>query len=336
MLTARILAMLLLAMIGPLARAQDAIELRPVARVEAGHAITLADVAGLSGTGAESVADLVLVASGERSHGPVTVDIAQVRRALLASGRTLNWGLLTLSGSSCTVLPGAPEPAPAPPAEASPAASRGPTVRTIVIDRLAQILGAEPQDLRVGFDDADREVLDMAAPGRTVDVRAVGSSSRLPLAVTVYQDGRIIGARTVRAEVLVRRAAVLAVTPRRRGELIGPDDVRVETQWLAPDVRAASLEQVVGAAVRSRLTPGQIVTPQDVEAPLVVGKGELVAVHCVVGTVVVRTTARALAPARDGEIVRLESLAEPGRIFHARMDGRGRAIAVEPDRETTP
>jgi flagella basal body P-ring formation protein FlgA len=309
------------------AAARDAVELRTTARVAEGREVRLRDVASLSGAAAEALADTVVVPAGERAGA---VDIAQVRRAIagLEPPARVNWGRLTLRGSTCLLLPdvgpGPPTPATRPEPDAGAA-----TVRRAILDRLAQVLSVEPQDLRVTFDDADGEVLDLSVAGRTVSVRPVGSGERVPLAVTVYEGERIIAARTLRAGVLVRRQVVVAAAARRRGDLIGPGDVASEVRWVSPGVQAAAVERAVGLAVRSRLVPGQVVTPQDLEPPVVVAKGELVAVHCVAGTVVVRTTGRALGVARDGEVVKLESLAEPGRTFYARMDGRGRAVVVQ-------
>ncbi|MFM9996794.1 MAG: flagellar basal body P-ring formation chaperone FlgA [Phycisphaerales bacterium] len=329
------------------ASAQSTITLRGAARVPAAAPITLADVAGLVGPDAEALARIVVIAPesrGARVNAPAErVDADLVRRAIdeQTARNPVNWGRMTIAGGTCVILPpldgsrpvaGAAAPHPV----AAPYAG---SVRAVVAARIAQMLAAEPSDLKLTFDDSDRDVLDLAAVGRTVDVRAAGVSERMPMQVTVYENagtagaggGRIVAGKTVRVGVQVRRPIVLAAGPKRRGEIIGPSDVAGELRWVGPAVGGLTPDRVIGSAVRSRLTPGAVVTAQDVEPPLVVEKGELVSVHCVSGAIVVRMTARALAPARDGEIVRLQSMTDEDRTFYARMNGRGRAVAVTQD-----
>ncbi|MCC6660152.1 MAG: flagellar basal body P-ring formation protein FlgA [Phycisphaerales bacterium] len=311
------------------ARGQDSVRLRAASRVPEGVVVTLADVAVLSGPGAEALGGVAVAPTGE----PPTVGVADVRRALAALPRgRVNWGRLALSGSACRIVRPAPAASSAP-APAVPAPLSG-TVRHLIPSRVAQLLGVAASDVRVTLDESDAGVLDLPTAGRTVDVRAVGMSGRMPLAVTVYEGERIVAARTVRAEVLVRREVVLAVNALRRGDLVGPGDITVESRWVAAGGRAAERDSVVGAAVKGRLVPGQVVEPSDIEPPIVVRKGEVIAVHCVVGSVVLRTTARATAPARRGEVIELESLAQDGRRFVARIDAPGRAVAIAPAERT--
>jgi flagella basal body P-ring formation protein FlgA len=321
------------------ARAQDSIRLVGSARVEAGRAVRLDDVAILTGA-AQTLGDVAVLPAEQRGKGDTVIDIAAVRRALDAVGadRRVNWGRMTLAGSACRVVSATPVVAPPVAAHQGNSPPESGAVRHLLPGRLAQILGVSAQDLRVTFDEADRDVLDLSTAGRTVDARAVGASSRMPLAVTVYEGDRIVAARTVRADVQVRRQVVLASVARKRGELIGPEDVTTETQWLGPGIRTASRDDVVGAAVKNGIAPGQIVGPQDIEAPIIVRKGEVVAVHCVVGAFVLRTTARATTAGRDGDTLKFESLTDPGRTFLARMDGRGRAVTLQgsTDPQETP
>lgn len=322
----------------PAAAGQGTIALRGAARVEPGAPVRLGDVASLTGAEAEALAGLVLIPSDAR-RGRDTIDTELVRRAIDERAGGTNWGRLTLGGASCVILPpqGA-APSAARPASTEPAVTVTGTVRAVVADRLGRMLDASPTDLRLVFDDSDREVLGLPVGGRIVDVRPTGLSERMPVQVTVYEVGgeSIAAARTIRVGVQVRRPVVLAAVARRRGDLVGPGDVTGEFRWVGPATAAMTPDRVVGSAVRSRLTPGAVVTPQDIEPPIVVDKGDLVAVHCVSGTIVVRLTARALGSARDGEVVRLQSLVDGERTFYGRMNGRGRAVAVAPDTTEAP
>lgn len=320
------------------AHGHGTIVLKAAARVPADAPVVLADVASLLGAEAEALARVVVVPAAERGivgRGGERVDAERVRAAidLWAPGAgqgPVNWGRLTLGGGTCVILP--PLSTPAAHVQHIPAAEapEAGTVRGVIAARLGLLLSASRADLKLAFDEADREFLDLAASGRTVDVRPTGMSERMPLAVTVYETtgAKIVAARTVRVGAQVRRSVVLAAAAKRRGELIGPGDVKTEERWAGPEASVLPLEKAIGAVVKSRLVPGEPVTARDIEPPIVVDRGDLVSVHCVSGLVVVRTTARALGEARDGETVKLQSLTDEHRTFYGRMDGRGRAVAV--------
>ncbi len=328
--------------VGSSSHGQSTIVLKAAARVPAEAPVVLADVASLLGAEAEALAKVVVVPAIERGAsrraGAERVDAERVRAAIDTwtpgpGEGPVNWGRMTLGGGTCVILP--PLSGPAPQVQRAPAAEAPETgtVRGVIAARLGMLLNAQRTDLRLAFDQPDREFLDLNAEGRTVDVRPTGMSGRMPLAVTVYETmgAKIVAARTVRVGVQVRRAVVLAAAAKRRGELIGPGDLTTEERWVGPEAALLPLEKVIGTAVKSRLVPGEPVMPQDIQPPIVVGRGDLVSVHCVSGLVVVRTTARALDEARDGETVRLQSLADEHRTFYGRMDGRGRAVAVVAD-----
>lgn len=320
-----------------LCRAQSTVTLRPDARVPAGEAVTLAQIALLGGAEAEALGGVVIEDAAGSRNGEASVEVRQVRAALERTG--VDWAKVTLRGSSCTLLvaeprrsaSGAPERAAAAAANRRP--TDGATVREAVLAKIARFVGVGPEDLRIGFDAADAALLATATAGSVVEVRPLGTSERMPLGVTVYRGERIAATGTVRATVLVRRQVAVLAAAKDRGEVIGPADVTTHEQWLGPNVRVASPAEVVGSAARGRLRVGAVVLEGDIEAPIVVQKGELVSIHCVSGGVVLRTTGRALGSARDGEVVRFESLEPPerrgaARTFYARMSGRGRAVAV--------
>jgi flagella basal body P-ring formation protein FlgA len=319
------LILMLLIVLGTLcasARAQSIIELRPSARVEPGRPVLLADVANLSGDEATALG-ATMIRDEVRAGEVITVD--EVRRALDGSAR-VNWGRIALRGGQCTLAHRAEPVAPAPVRsdQPSPARIEG-TVRQVVLMRISSIAQAPPEHLRLNFSPDDDEILNMTAAGRTVEVTPTGVSDRLPLAIRIFEGERIVRSRTIRVGVEVRRDVMIAGAARRRGEAIGEQDVTPGQQWLGMAARPARADQIIGASPRSRLAPGQVVMVEDVSPQIVVNKGEQVTVYCVSGTIVLTMRARATASARDGEMVLLEAL-DSRRTFHARMDGRGRAV----------
>jgi flagella basal body P-ring formation protein FlgA len=194
---------------------------------------------------------------------------------------------------------------------------------------VAHIAKAEPADLQLTFSPEDRDFLSQSTAGRTVEVRATAMSDKLPLAVTVYEGERIVASRTIRVGVQVRRLVVIATCEKRRGETIAREDLAAETQWVALTASPATIDQLAGAVVRTRIPMGQAIQTGDVSPPIIVNKGDQVTVHCVSGSVVLTTRARAMAQARDGESIEFQAL-DSKRRFTARMNGKGRAVVANP------
>src|SRR5256885_16613338 len=168
-----VLAVLVLAARGV---AQSVVELRSSVRGAPGVPITLGQAAALSGPEAVALAGVPLAPTGS----PAAITLEEVRRAIdaqgAAEGKRINWGRITLRGSSCAVLAAGPaEPrAPAPRAVESAAPPVPGTIRAGVAARIAQILGVTAADLKLTFAPEDDSLLDTPGAGRTVEIRATG------------------------------------------------------------------------------------------------------------------------------------------------------------------
>lgn len=344
------LILIVLALAGVRASA-GTVELRASARVEAGSDVTLAHVARLTGEDAKALGDLVILHADDPAlaRGSAPVEIGLVRS--LIDGRGVNWGLLTLRGGRCDVRVRAPERARAerasePAPEVTPA-DGAPTVRTFVEQRLRETFGVEdPAQMRVRFDDRDADLLGMALEGRLVDAHTTGSSSRVPISVTVYEGDRLIERRHVRAEVLVEREVCVLRAPVRRGERLTSEAVTTERRWLATDVSPLGLEDALGAEAKSPIEAGVVLEGRHVEAPIVVRRGGLVIVHYLSGPVILKTKARAMSDGRVGEKILFEALGTRRRLM-ARVDSADRAVvrresgepglvSIEPEADPTP
>ncbi|HRQ73538.1 MAG TPA: flagellar basal body P-ring formation chaperone FlgA [Phycisphaerales bacterium] len=330
----RTLAMLTLALAASAAPGQE-ITLRGSVRIEPGRPALLGDVADLAGTGADALARLVVAPDTMAlASGWVRVDAAAIRAAIGAHDETLA-ELATIRGSACHVRAHAPpavaDDRPAKAAEdPAPDARRylgEPTVRGHVATRIAWILGVDPADLRLSFEGSDADLLATPTADRVVEVQPTGRSDRLPLAVRVYDTNGIVATGTVRVGVLVRRQALVASRPLRRGEIVTAADVTGDEQWLAPGVRIAAPGDAIGAVVRGRIEPGELLTVDAIDAPIVVNKGDLVTISAVSPSVVVTEIARAAEAGRVGDVIRFESVDGRRRTFAARMSARGRALA---------
>jgi flagella basal body P-ring formation protein FlgA len=318
---------------------QDSIVLRTAARVDAVRAITLGDVATVTGPEASRHAGTV-VADATRAKalegGSVKVDIGAVRAAL--RGSDIRWGKVALSGGTCEVTLGGAKAAVA----EAPKVNPGISVRDHVATRLSQQFGVPVADLKLTFDVDRSGILDVPTAGRTVAVVPNGMSDRVPLTIRVYERGVLVTEGSVRALVQVRREVMVSRGVISRGERVSDADVVEEVRWLSPTTNTARADAVVGAAARTRLERGTVVLAKDVETPAVVHKGDLIAVDSVVGGVVIRmNNARALVDGREGEEILVEQAAslaatdkangrrgKPATV-RVRVIGPGRGVVCE-------
>lgn len=306
----------------PLARGQSTIELRPSAHIPPGTPLTLALVARLDGADAVALAGVPLPSSTGGS-----LSIEDVHRAIDASGR-VNWGRITLRGATCNLLGPAPEPKSPTPAPVAPVPSDPNSVRAAVESQMARVLRVSTDDLQLSFAPEDGEFLSTRTAGRTVEIHPTAMADKMPLRIAVYESDRIIGGeRTIRVGVRVRREVLVAMVAKRRGEIIAPEDYSTESRWISPVARPATPDQIAGSAIRGRVNAGEIIDADDVAPAVAVNKGDIVAIRCVSGGVVLATRARAVTAGRDGDVIEFQAL-DSKRRFFARMDGRGRAVVA--------
>ena len=242
-------------------------------------------------------------------------------------------------GQQCEIRVGGAPPTPAAvaprraPADApAPAPVSGERVQHRVLETLSGLFGVSQDDLRVTFDEASRDLLSTQVLSRRVDVQATAASSRLMVRVWVYDGDRLIVQGVVRADVRIRVEAVVLRAAISRGDRITQEHITREILWMeptgAPPVRDPAT--ALGAVAKTRLDAGTVLRVDHIEAPIVIKRGDLVSVHALAGGMTVRTRARALADAREGELVEL-SRARDRKPFVARASGPGIAVLEAPD-----
>ncbi|HYF15959.1 MAG TPA: flagellar basal body P-ring formation chaperone FlgA [Phycisphaerales bacterium] len=314
------------------ARAQDAVRLLTHARVAPGAPVTLGDIAQIDGPNAAALR-AVRVDGGDQPT--VRVDVARVQE-LLGATPGVNVGRVALSGREVRIERAEPvKPAPGP-AAAVQQPTTGPTVRASIPAVLAQELRIDPADLRLSFDESDAAVLGTALTGRTHTVSMIGTGDKPGVHIRVYEGDKLVLAKTIRVGVLVRRQVALAAKTVERGGILDESSLIGEERWLSPTTKAVDSAAAAGRTARARINAGEVIEARMVEEPIAVRKGDLVAVDCVSSAVVVRTTMRARADARAGELVELAPVAPAGSkkqrardaapTVTARVAGPGRAV----------
>ncbi|MFN0133048.1 MAG: flagellar basal body P-ring formation chaperone FlgA [Phycisphaerales bacterium] len=307
------------------AAGQSTIELRAAARVDPAAAVTLERVAVLNGPEAMALAGTVVLGAGATM---TTLGVEQLREALEQADRNVNWGRVVLRGSSCRLVRAEPTKAAAAKVErAVPLAAGAETVRAGVEERLRAMAGVEAEDFRVTFAPGDADFLAVTTRGRTLELRVGSVSERLPVAVAVYEKDRVVAERTIRVLAQVRRESAMAAGAIRRGEAIENGHVAEEPRWMAWGATSARRDEVVGRTAKRAIAAGEAIEADAMIQPLAAKRGEVIQVRSVSGTVVVTTKARALGPARVGEMAECQGLGG-GTTFMARMDAPGRGVVA--------
>ena len=319
------------------ATAQTTISIRPSARLATdAQQVRLDDIADITPHDA-ALAETIVLDNLSRSDGQgwIKIDTESIRAAL--EGTHINWGKTSIRGGTCTVrLSEAKLATREVKSTRSTAATQpttvelsGPvTIKTMVTARLAALYKVEAHQLKLGFDGSDAGLLSTLVGDREVEIEpgGLGTSTRLPINITLYEGDRVVVSGSIRVEAMVYRPQVTAAMTIERGRTITDDQLSIIERWQSPGSKPmVSEDELVGAIARKRIASGEIIEAGDAEPPLACKRGDTVFVHCVSGNVVVKIKARAMASARDGELVKLksDSSAEP---FLARMSGRGRAV----------
>lgn len=323
---------------GLAAWAQDSALLRPIVRLEAPRAVTVADVAVLTGPEAERLGAGVVVTEDECARrGPIKIDVERVRRASreVPGARP---GSVLFSGGVCEIRVDARPEAPRPRTPEPPRAGTGSNVRDCVASWLADQFGVTPADLKLTFEKGKDDLLGMSCVGRRVAIRASGQSDTMPVMVRVYEGDRLLAEGSVRVDVLVRRVVPVAKATLIKGQPVRGDGYAMAERWVPPSLRPASGEELAAARARGRIQAGTTIETKDVEAAYAVAKGDPLSVDAVTSTLVVRmNNARALEAGREGDVILVEApgtLSPKGKAkeapsrFRARIVGPGRAVAV--------
>lgn len=321
----------------PIAAADGTITLRPIARVGPGQPLLLSTVATLVGDDAASLGALELPLTGDE------VSIDDLREAL-ATKPAINWGRLTLAGSKCRIVIVRPVSEPAEPTAptvthvAAPAS--GPTLRSILPARIAESLGIAPDRLRLEFDDhgPDAALLDESITGRTLDIRPMGASDRLPISVTMYEQDRIVAQGTLRARTTTLRDVLVTRGPIGRGESISEINAERREVWLPLSARVLAPDDAIGRVARARIAADRTISPQDAQAPIAIHKGDQAFIHCVSGSIILKLRARALEDGGVGDSIPFAGMdGRKDRVIMARVDAPGVAIATDgPEPQSDP
>lgn len=125
-----------------------------------------------------------------------------------------------------------------------------------------------------------------------------------------------------------RRSMVVATSTLPAGAVIRAADLRIEERDADPGgaPSASRLDEVAGKVARSRVAAGEPVPLRALSSPPLIQRGEEIQVTVQSGQARLRLTARAQRAGRAGETIPVRN-PQSGRIFPARVEGQGQAVA---------
>lgn len=321
----------------------DSVHLMSAARVVPGK-ITLGMVAVLDGPQKDELSKVVLADSiSQVPASRFTLDavMEMVHAASAARRGTLNAGRVAFHGSACSLtLVTEVEPISVASADAqlppTPESAIQLSIQSVIVERLPGLLGINPAQTRLTFDEADRRVLGASADGAKIDIKILAMADRVPVQVTVYRrqaDGEYLlgNSMTIRVGVEVERNVIAAIAPMRRGEVLESSNFTVRSEWLPLTKQPLDVADAPGSAVKlAKIAGGATLLVGDVEPAVVVRKGQVVTVHCVSGQFVIKVQARALEAGKVGQVIKFAPLdvrdRKDTRSFLARVETSGRAV----------
>lgn len=189
-----------------------------------------------------------------------------------------------------------------------------------------------------------RETLD--APGEIGDIRVDHLDTRLHLTACEAplepfllrrptRAGRVtVGVRCtapkpwklyVPAQITRYLAVVTAAHPIPRGTPVDTGDLRIK-RVEAGALRGAyyrRTEAVLGLQTRYAIGAGEVISPRDVTAPMLVRRGQVLIIEASSATVTISMKGRALEDGGQGELVRVRNLSSD-RVVQARVVARDR------------
>jgi flagella basal body P-ring formation protein FlgA len=132
-----------------------------------------------------------------------------------------------------------------------------------------------------------------------------------------------------RVRVSATMPRVIATKPLAAGKPVEKEQVRLETSDDFPlrNDTARSLEEVIGRIPRRAVRAGLPVLRSDLAEAFQVERGDTVEVMVVAGAAQLELDAQAEASGRQGDVIPMRN-PRSGRLFRARIDGKGRAIVM--------
>ncbi|HAI11005.1 MAG TPA: flagella basal body P-ring formation protein FlgA [Phycisphaerales bacterium] len=310
------------------AQTMDRVELKSIAQSD-DNLVQLREIAWLTGDTATKLGGSIVTTLSENQVDS-RITLQSVRKHLSDMG--VNWGRFNLTGASqCQVTLASAQPTrtaivpnPSKPIHATDAIS----IEEYVTRYLLTYTGLSDQELVLSFSAADKRELSAAALTDRFEIEVIGTAKigQIPMVIRRWRGGSMVGEIRVTAQVTCKTLAAVVVENVRRGQSFGPNDVQVQEVFLtSPQTPIRKLRDVVGRIASRNIRKNQTLFESDVQLPFMIQRGEQVTVRVMVGSMVIRTVARANTDAAMGEMVELQNQ-RSRESFMARVTGPRQAV----------
>jgi flagella basal body P-ring formation protein FlgA len=151
----------------------------------------------------------------------------------------------------------------------------------------------------------------------------------VPVVIQRYDGLAVAETHRLAAEVSRRTRALVATRTISRGHAFTGGDVELREVYLdeaSPQV-LTDPSKALGRIAAALLREGSIVTVDHLRSPYVVRRGELITIRAIVGSVMLKTMARASADASVGDVIEVRHPVTRQRL-QVRITGRREAVTV--------
>lgn len=191
-------------------------------------------------------------------------------------------------------------------------------------------VGTHP--VRIKFRDLDDDFLNTPTNGNLLEIKEHSRRGRTSIRVVLMNEFEILAEKALIFDVEIQRDVLFARTMLNRGTVLDETHLMSEMRWVNPEEKSATLEMAMGMAVTKIVESGELLSEDHIEKPVVIRRGDLVSAKSISGSVVVTVRGRALASARLGGVVEIESM-NGETSFVARAIGEGRAMILKKGEE---
>ncbi len=144
----------------------------------------------------------------------------------------------------------------------------------------------------------------------------------------LVEGPRIIEKLNVQTKVERRQMAAVTLAKLERGDVVGPDTVRMQETWLDRNIPTlfTTKKDVEGLEAQRAIDAGSVLDQRDFKAAMMANKGDSVTVYYITGSLKVQIRARAMQAGKLHDQVEVQNDATNER-YRATLIGKGIAVA---------
>lgn len=147
--------------------------------------------------------------------------------------------------------------------------------------------------------------------------------------VNVQVDGRLVAAATVKLDIKLYREILVAARPIAAWEILTADSLQRERRDVGKLASGyiTDEQKVLGLAARRSLTPGAVITDSVLAKPVLIRRGQLIAIIARSGGIEVVAAGQALQDGAEGQVIRVQNI-QSKKILSAQVLDNASALVL--------